>query len=259
MAIFIFLFGLIIGSFINVLADRLPRDEHIGGRSRCPRCQAVLVWYDLFPVVSFLFLGGRCRHCRQKISWQYPLIEIITGLLFLLVFNWQFPFFDQWPVFNFSFLNLFYFLFITACLLVIFISDLRYYIIPDQIIYAAIIFTVVYRGWFFRDLLGNNLMAAFLAGGFFLTLVLVSAGAWMGWGDVKLALVMGLILGWPKVLLALFLAFFVGAAVGLGLIFFGRKNWKSEIPFGTFLSASAFLIFLAGDRLISIVNDYWWW
>lgn len=254
MAIFVFLFGLIIGSFINVLADRLPEDKSIGGRSYCPRCQKVLGWYDLFPVVSFLFLGGHCRYCRQKISWQYPIVELATAGLFLLIFKWQFSDAGQWSVLNF-----FYFLFITACLLVIFISDLKYYIIPDQIIYAAAIFTVVYQGWFFRDLLWNNLTAAFLAGGFFLTLIFVSHGAWMGWGDVKLALVMGLILGWPKILLALFLAFFAGAAVGLGLILFGRKNWKSEIPFGTFLSAGAFLILLASNRLINIVNDYWRW
>lgn len=237
--IFVFIFGLIIGSFLNVLIDRLSKEESIRGRSYCPNCRTVLGWRDLIPIFSFFILRGRCRYCRQKISWQYPTIELLTGLLFLFIY-----------ALNPTPYTLIYLLFITSCLIVIFVSDLKYYIIPDQIIYSAIGVTILYY------LLDSPFLAALLASGFFLSLVFISKGAWMGLGDVKLAFLMGLILDWPKILIALFLSFLTGALVGSVLVVFYKKTWKSEIPFGAFLSASTLFVLFFGDFLLDLWKTF---
>lgn len=156
-----------IGSFLNVVICRLEtKDGIVGRRSHCPKCGQVLRWRDLVPVVSFFILGRRCRYCREKISWQYPLVEIATGLLFLLIFlnnfspfgrspaGWQFSSFGLAPdkIFN-QFLDLSisksliicYLLYVACSLLVIFVYDLRHYLIPDKIIYPAIVVAALFR------------------------------------------------------------------------------------------------------------------
>lgn len=252
--ILILLFGLCIGSFLNVVICRLKTKESIFiGRSYCPQCRAVLKWYDLIPVLSFLIQKGKCRYCNKKISWQYPIIEIITACLFLLIFNFSAK---GGPASGWQFLNLIYYLIITSFLIIIFVYDLKRYIIPDKIVYPAIIVSGIWylvSGIFIQDTkyeILNTILAAFMASGFFLFLVLVSKGKWMGLGDVKLAFLMGLILGWPNILLALFLSFFSGAIVGVGLIMLHKKGFKSEIPFGPFLSASTIFILLYGSQII---------
>ncbi len=265
MQIFIFILGLVIGSFLNVLIDRWSNDQSILGRSHCPHCFQTLRWFDLIPIFSFLFLGGRCRYCQQKISWQYPTVEIITGSLFLLISNFQLPIFD-----------LVYYLFIVSCLIVIFVADLKYYIIPDQIIYGGGAITIVYHIFQassavlqsgainlllvldkLEQYLGPYFLAALLAFGFFLLLVYISQGAWMGGGDVKLVFLMGLILGWPKIVIALAIAFLTGAIIGSLLVLTGTKTWKSEIPFGTFLAVSTLVALLWGDKSIAIWQSFW--
>ena len=244
---FIFFLGLLIGSFLNVVICRLGSKEPILlSRSHCPKCGALLKWPDLIPLLSFVLARGKCRYCHKKISLQYPLVELATGLLFLLIFN------------QFSILNpitLAYYLLIICFLLVIFVYDLKHYLIPDKIIYSAIIITLLNLGlkgpnfWALKTQIYNPFLAAFLASGFFLSLVLISKGKWLGLGDVKLAVLMGLILGWPNILLALFLSFLSGAIVGLGLIAFGKKTIKSQIPFGPFLAGSTILIIIFGQYL----------
>lgn len=256
----IFLFGLCVGSFLNVVIWRLDTDEGIVvKRSHCPKCGHVLRWYDLIPVLSFVLLGGKCRDCAKPISWQYPIVEITTGLLFLLIFN-QFI--------NFQFLNIFFFifwLFIVSCLIVIFVYDLRHYLIPDKIIYLAIVVTFLFRffeivnfrienllkieNWDLK-ILSGYLLSALGASAFFLAVVLITRGRGMGLGDVKLAFLMGLILGWPQILLALLLAFGGGAIVGVGLVIANRKTLKSQIPFGPFLVGSTIFTLLASPYLI---------
>ena len=302
----IFLFGSAVGSFLNVVILRLPstglrtnrsgqvcrlgkEESIIRGRSHCPKCGQVLAWYDLAPLVSFFMLRGRCRACQEKISWQYPLVEIATGLLFLLIFNFQFSIFDfaQGKIFNeFSVENLMatcFLLYVTCSLVVIFVYDLRHYIIPDVVLFPAVVVAAAYR--IFDALAINSsqpplslrggeipplnlrggegellinvfmiiwpyLLAALAAAAFFLFLVLVTRGRGMGLGDVKLSLLMGLVLGWPNILIALFLAFGLGALVGVSLILLGKKTLKSQIPFGPFLVAGALAALFWGQQII---------
>ena len=256
-SLFIFLLGLLIGSFLNVVICRLESKEPIlFSRSRCPKCGALLKWLDLIPLLSFVLTRGKCRYCNKKISLQYPLVELTTGLLFLLIFN-------QFSVSNlaitthaYQFLDSFFYLVIISFLIVIFVYDLKHYLILDKVIFPAIILAFVYR--FFDNSFLNSLLAALLVAGFFLALVLISRGKWMGLGDVKLAGLMGLVLGWPNVLIALFLAFMSGAIVGISLMIAGKKTIKSQIPFGPFLSASTVLVMLYGNQLIErlLVNFF---
>lgn len=248
----IFLFGLIVGSFLNCLIYRLEtKESFLKGRSYCPHCKHKLMWPDLTPILSFLILKGKCRYCQQKISIQYPLVELATAILFVSMFNIQY--------------SIFYIL-ITSFLIVIFVYDLKHYIIPDKVIYPAIATAFVYQ--LFRVLEFENwnlfgiwnlefgilrpLLSAIIASAFFLVIVLISRGKWMGVGDIKLAFLMGLILGWPNILVALFLAFFIGAAIGLGLIVSGKKRLSSEVPFGPFLVAGTFVSIFFGEQLVDL-------
>ena len=244
---FVFLFGLVIGSFLNCVIYRLEEEKSfLKGRSFCPSCKHILSWADLVPVLSFIFLGGKCRYCNKKISWQYPLVELATGTLFFLIF------------FKFGAWNLesFYYLLISSLLIIVFVFDLKHYIIPDGVIYTAIVISLLYNLIYSLFLISNPqaliqpLLAAFLAAGFFLLIVFISKGQWMGVGDIKLAFLMGLFLGWPNILVALFLAFFIGAVVGIGLIILKKKGLKSEVPFGPFLTIGTFLaLFFGGEML----------
>ena len=251
----IFIFGSCIGSFLNCLIYRLGRPRRktsfLRGRSFCPDCLHKLGFFDLIPVLSFVFLKGKCRYCGKKISWQYPLVEIATGLLFVLIF-WYLGFrldlaFGIWT------LDLLYLLIIFSLLIIIFVYDLKHYIIPDKVIYSAIGIVFVYRIIFnFQKTdLYYSVLSAFGACAFFFIIWAVSHGKWMGFGDVKLAFLMGLFLGFPNILVALFLAFLIGAIIGLGLIFFGKKNLKSQVPFGPFLILGTFTALFWGEKLVS--------
>ena len=254
-SLFIFILGLIVGSFLNVVICRLYTGEKIlFGRSHCPYCKKDLKWFDLIPLVSFISTKGRCRYCGKPISWQYPLVEFATGIIFLLIFNFQFS------IFNFQNLfTVFYLLIISCFLIIIFVFDLKHYIIPDKIIYPAIGVALFYNlfeiwdlgfGWSLGFGHWDFILAAFLASSFFLAIVLISRGRGMGMVDVKLAFLIGLILGWPNILVALFLAFLFGAIVGLLLIIISKKTLKSEIPFGPFLVTGTLIGLFFGDRII---------
>jgi len=241
----VFIFGLIVGSFLNSIIYRLPSGKSfLIQRSYCPYCKHKLSWKDLIPIFSFLILKGKCHYCKKAISWQYPLVELTTAILFLSFF-----------IFHFSF-----FIFIIACfLIIIFVYDLKHYIIPDKIIYPAIGTAFFYQ--FLRLVLNevvvlgfgilNPLSSAILASLFFLLIVLFSRGKWMGLGDVKLAFFMGLFLGFPNILIALFLAFFIGAIIGIGLIMSGKRTLKSEVPFGPFLITGTFIALFWGQAIIN--------
>ncbi|MBM4177582.1 prepilin peptidase, partial [Candidatus Gribaldobacteria bacterium] len=196
--IFIFLFGLIVGSFLNCLIYRLEQDQGktiLKGKSFCPKCHHSLRWFDLFPVISFFFLKGKCRYCSKKISWQYPTVEIATGLLFLLIFNFQFSMINEFSIFN-QFLVLFFWFIIWSLLLVIFVYDLKHYIIPDKVLVPFLGFILFFRilpffgNWKLeignsRPLLNGLFLACFVSFIFFL-IWLASKGRAMGFGDVKL-------------------------------------------------------------------------
>lgn len=248
---FIFIFGLIIGSFLNCVIYRLKTKESIvSSRSHCPKCGHKLSWKDLVPVLGFLSLKGKCRYCFQKISWQYPAVEIMTALLFLLIVFY----------FSFDLLSAAYYLLLASFLVVILVYDLKYYLIADEIIYSAIAivflerilrFAVNYPLLSVGEAILNPLISALSAAAFFAAMVFVSKEQWMGWGDVSLAFFMGLFLGFPNILLALFLAFMLGALVGIVLIIFGRKKMKSQVPFAPFLVWATFIALFWGERIIA--------
>lgn len=258
----IFIFGLLVGSFLNVVIFRAPKKQSfLRGRSKCPKCQKKLNWYELIPVLSFLFLGGKCSRCEAKISWQYPLVELLVGILFLLSGSYFIKFIEadicQWNffvIFNFIFL-----MYIASVLFLTFIYDLKYYIILNKVVYPSILIslaalalnTFYFKNTLLFPYLCSGLIGASIGGGFFFTLILISRGRWMGMGDAKLAVFMGLILGWDKMLCALLLAFVSGAIVGISLILLGKKKMKSEIPFGTFLSLASFISLLYGTQIIN--------
>lgn len=263
MAIFyfiIFVLGLAVGSFLNSIIYRLQTEESfLLKRSYCPHCKNSLSWQDLIPLLSFLVLRGRCRYCQEKISWQYPLVEFSTGFLF------AFTIYRFSPVTLGDFLAIFYLLFAIGFLIIIFVYDLKHYIIPDKIIYPAILVSgiwylssVIFFNFYTRYEILNTIYSAFGAAIFFLAIVLISRGRWMGLGDPKLAFFMGLLLGFPNILVALFFAFFIGAIIGIGLIVFGKKKLQSEVPFGPFLVTGTFFALFWGREIIdSYLNLFW--
>lgn len=261
----IFLFGLCLGSFLNVVIFRLETgEEMIKKRSHCMECGQTLAWYDLIPLVSFLWLSGRCRYCGNKISWQYPLVELATGLLVVSIFSFQFLTLRLSVEGSLVSGCLLY---VLCSLVVIFVYDLRHYIIPDVILFPAIIVTILWRSLESLLLLGGideiigrfslYFFSALGAAIFFLAIILITRGKGMGLGDAKLAFLMGVLLGWPDILGALLLAFFTGAVVGVGLIFLGKKNMKSQIPFGPFLIGGTLTMLFFGRFFLEWYGGYY--
>ena len=246
----IFIFGLIIGSFLNCVVYRLEEGDKLSGRSYCPTCKHNLKWIDLFPVFSYIFLKGKCRYCSKKISIQYPIVEILTGLMFVLVFN------QSTQTLNLS--ALVFSFYIVSSLIVIFVYDLKHLIIPDKILFPAIIITFLYQLLFnFSFLISNYLWAGLGAFLFFGTIFFMSNGKWMGFGDCKLVFFLGLLLGFPNILLGLFLGFFFGAIIGLVSILLNlsiegktKLDLKTQIPFAPFLIAGTIIAMFWGEQII---------
>ena len=238
--IFIFIFGTLVGSFLNVCIYRLPREESIVfPRSRCPSCYRTLGFFDLIPIFSHLFLKGRCRYCGGKISPFYSLVEALTGIIFLLV------------VFNFGLsLSALALVVFSSLLIVIFFIDLKHKIIPNTLTYPGIVFglgvSLLPPPLLVKFL--DSLFALILGGGFFLLIAFVSRGG-MGGGDIKLAGMMGAYLGCKDLILALFLSFALGALAGLFLILLKVKSRKDYLPFGPSLVVGTFLVLFWGEEL----------
>jgi leader peptidase (prepilin peptidase) / N-methyltransferase len=256
--IFIFILGLIAGSFLNCLIYRTEKEKSfLKGRSFCPYCGHVLSWQDLIPVISFILLRGRCRYCRERISVQYPLVELFTGSVFALIFHFRFFSVAQKEI-VFSFENAVSFLFLSfvfSCLIVVFVYDLKHFIIPDKVIYPAILAALGYNAYLFLindrlfHLFLDNIYSAVGACAFFLLVIFVSRGKGMGWGDAKLGFLMGLLLGPVNVVVALFSSFILGAIIGTGLLLLKKKKMKSELPFGPFLVTGTIIAMFWGQEL----------
>lgn len=241
----LFLFGLIIGSFLNVVVLRGETDESLGGRSHCPHCRNTIAWYDNIPVFSFLFLRGQCRHCKVNIAWQYPLVEFGTGVLFMLL---AWGFFSHVSSILFidgrSLLQFGLFVILASLLMVVVVSDIRTMTIPLLHLWGALgvagllvglrfvfpesVLLFQPSGW--SLLLGGGVAAAF-----FYALVFFSHETWMGMGDVWVAGVLGLTVGIEFLLFTLTLSFLFGAIVGILLLVLGQKGLRSQIPFAPFL------------------------
>lgn len=243
MDVIVFVFGAVIGSFLNVCIYRLQREESIvWPGSRCPKCGKTIAWYDNLPIVSFLFLLGRCRACRAPISWRYPLVEALNGAGYLLLLR-QFGL--MWP-------TLIYALFFSALVVITFI-DLDIQIIPDVISLPGIVIGLAVSYWLPQGFV-SSLIGLLVGGGFFWLVAEVGTRVLkqeaMGGGDIKLIAMVGAFLGWHNVLLTIFLASLAGAAVGL--LFMVLKGWgrRTPIPFGPFLALGAVLALFFGTTIV---------
>lgn len=234
----LFTIGLFIGSFLNVLIDRLPRNEKITGRSYCESCKKTLTWKDLIPVISFVYLHGKCRYCKTKLPLYYPFVEIVTGVMFALTFgimNYESGIMDL--------LTLAYSLFIVSIMTAIFFADLKHGIIPDKILLAGILVSLPVIFIIHNSLFMIQIASAIGAFGFMLLLYLVTKGKGMGFGDVKLAFLMGLILGFPGIFYSIYLAFLTGGVFAIILVLWKKRGLKSQVPFGPFLVGNFLLVF----------------
>ena len=258
---FVFILGLFVGSFLNVVVYRLHRAESfIRGFSKCLFCSHRLYPKDLFPLFSLLWLRGKCRYCRHKISGQYFWAELATGLSFTLIFWYIFAELDinafllqlNW----FTGLQLIGWWVFTSFLIIIFIYDLRYYLILDKVSLPAVAVAFI-----INIFLGHSwtslLLAMLVGGGFFLAQFVLSKGKWIGGGDIRLGLLMGAILGWTGVLLGLFVAYMLGGVFASILLLSKKKHLGDKLPFGTFLTIATFIVLLYGDILFKWYISLW--
>lgn len=254
LGLFVIFFGACIGSFLNCLAWRLYHNESLWGRSRCPKCHEMIAWYDNVPLLSYLALRGKCRHCQKKIVIQYFLVELVTACLFLLAFTKAFPqgislndlAYLQFPLT--IFLTMLRDWLLVSFLVVIFIMDLRWMVVADEISLPAI--AVIFGFNFYLGIPWNLLLSSAIIGaGFFALQYAVSRGRWVGGGDIRIGALMGVALGWPLTLVALMLAYFSGAFIGVILMALKKKDLKSPLPFGVFLAPATLVALWWGQAI----------
>ncbi len=252
----LFIMGLVIGSFLNVVIYRMVHnDSPLRGRSYCDSCKQQIAWYDNIPLVSFLVLKRKCRHCGGPIPWEYPAVEFLTGALFVWWFFIGSTFF-RLSATPFLVIQPMFWLFVGILLVLIFFTDFMYYLIPDSAVFLLTVLTFFYRLFLTHQnvMMGYDFQLALVcavgASLFFLALFLLTRGKGMGFGDVKLAFPIGLLLGWPSTLVAIFLAFILGAITGVAAILVRKKKLKSTIPFGPFLVLGTFIALLWGGDLV---------
>ncbi len=240
--ILVFILGLVLGSFANVCIYRMPRNlSVIKPNSHCTNCNKFIKWYDNIPVISYIILRGKCRNCGSKISFIYPAVELICGLLFL----------SMYFLFGFSYI-LFPFCMFVFSLLVITVIDFDFQIIPDEISFFLIILGLLVS--FLNPILGDtalqrilNSFLGFLVGGGSLLIVAI-IGKWifgkdaMGGGDIKIMAGVGTFIGWDKVLFSIFIACLLGSIVGIFMMLLKKIGKRQEIPFGPYLAISSFLV-----------------
>ncbi len=248
--ILIFLFGLAVGSFLNCIIYRLSVNEKPSGRSYCPKCRHKLSYKDLIPLFSYIFLLGKCRYCKKKISIEYPLVELLTGTLFLATFL----------LVGLSF-ELFFLLTALFFLILIFVYDLKHYIIPDFANFSLIgisLFYLVFLSFLEKNysILFYGLLSALFSFIFFFLLFYFTKGKGMGFGDVKFVIFMGLFLGFPSIIVGLFISFTLGAIIGLALIIIKRKKIKSQVPFAPFLIIGTLIAYFYGEKIIELYLSY---
>ncbi len=244
--IFSFIFGLIVGSFLNVCIYRLPRNMSIiSPRSSCPACNTPIKPLDNIPVLSYIFLRGRCRKCGEKISMRYPAVELLNGILYAAVFyffgpGWHLPFL----------------LFFSSAMIVITFIDLDFQIIPDIITIPSIAIGLVSASFLLPDpfnlsIVGfkNSIAGLFLGGGLFYLIAVLSRGG-MGGGDIKMMAMIGAFMGWKGVLLTTFIGSLVGSIFGIFLMVFRGRGRKTKIPFGPFLAFGALTTMFFGGKIL---------
>lgn len=235
--VFLFLLGLIFGSFLGALTYRLPRGLGcIKGRSFCPNCKKTIAWYDNIPVLSYFLLLGRCRACKKKISLRYPVIEISTGVVWAVLGNNPIA------------------LAVAMVLIVIFVIDIEHQLILDKLVFVGLAILLI--NFLFSDSqqIFKFLLAGFLSADILLFINLATKGSGMGLGDVKLALLIGSLVGLEKMLVWLFFSFSVGAIVGIILIVIGRATFRERIAFGPFLIIGLCLTLAYAQEFLKLIG-----
>ena len=242
-AALLFVLGLLVGSFLNVCIYRLPRRESLNWPgSHCTACDRPLSWYENIPLVSWLVLRGRCRTCHTPISPVYPIIEALTGLVFLTAFE----LYALTPLLAVRLL-------FACAMIVLFVIDLQHRILPNVITVPGVVVGFAVSLWLPPGWLSSSL--GLLLGGGVLFLIgevyyRTRGVEGMGMGDVKMLAMIGAFLGWPLMLLTLILATFSGAIVGLAMIVSGRGGAKAALPFGTFLAVGALVSAVVGQPIV---------
>ena len=250
--------GLIFGSFVNCLVWRLYNNESIMGRSYCPQCRKPIHFYDNVPILSFLFLGGKCRSCHKKISWQYPIVEAVSGLLFFLAF-YQYLNAQLLAGLNFlDIINSWHFWLLIAkrflaiiIFLALFIHDGRWYEVPLNLIIAA---AVLFFGLnlFLGYSLGSMILMCATGAAFFALQFILTRGRGLGEGDIWIGGLMGLMFAdIGQLAVALFIAYVLGAIIGVGLMMAGRKKMKSALPLGVFLAIGTLTTIIWSSEIIT--------
>ena len=236
---FVCILGLFIGSFLNVCICRIPLKESIVlPPSHCPHCQTRLKPWDLIPLLSYLLCRGKCRYCGAKISIQYPLLEVLTGFLYLLTY-WQFELTSEGYLM----------LLLVSALIVISGIDAKHRIIPDAITYPGMIIGFIAAIFSVHIQVTDAVFGFLAAGGFFFLIALLTRGG-IGGGDIKLMAFVGTFLGLKYALLAIFFGSIIGSFYGLGLIALKKAGLKSAVPYGPFLAAGTFISALYGNEII---------
>lgn len=247
--------GLCFGSFANAAVWRLKvRKDITKDRSECIHCHHKLGAADLIPIISWLMLRGKCRYCKKPISVQYPLVEAALTLYFVGSYL-------VWPselISVYAWIDFGLWLSYGVGLAILFVYDLRWYLLPDKVVWPLVVLgaadfinTSLWQGWTGVGFLAGLALAVLAIAGFYYVLHAVSGGKWIGFGDVKLGLFMGLALGWPLALLCLFLANFIGCLVIIPGLVSGRLKPDSRIPFGPFLIVAFILTGLWGNALMA--------
>jgi leader peptidase (prepilin peptidase)/N-methyltransferase len=245
----LFILGLVFGSFISALTWRYPRRISVNkGRSICPRCKNQIRWFDNIPLFSFFVLGGKCRNCKKHISLRYPLIEAVTAIGFVAIGDFVSTLQGQTLQGVYSIII---FLILFLILEAIFIIDLEHQIIPDSFVFAGLFVSATYYLLMPSAYsLLPRLSAGFLSATILLLIHLITRGRGMGLGDVKFAVLGGLLVGPQLFLIWLFLAFLTGALVGIILILGKKAGLKSQIAFGPFLILAIPLALLYGEKIL---------
>lgn len=250
----LFLIGAAVGSFTSVVIYRLHSGKKgiIRGRSKCPECDTKLSALDMIPIVSYLTLRGQCRYCNSEISYMYPMLELVTGCLFILLFA-KFPFLNNVSLnFSIPLLGLYLlYAFYTFILIFTFFFDLRYFKVADEIILPGVlvglIATIAYpqTPHIFDALIGSA-----IAAGFFGLQAFISRGKWIGLGDIRVGALMGVILGWKLTIVALIISYLVGSVVSLGVIAKKRQIRGIKIPFAPILVTGTFITIFFGEEIL---------
>lgn len=260
-SIMIFILGICFGSFFNVVGYRLPNEMSIiFPESHCPNCNHKLKWFELIPIFSYIFLKGKCKHCNKKISIMYPIFEFLTGVIFVLAFL---SYKDVYP----EIINIIYALLFSSAMIIIMISDIRYMIIPDEIIIFFSIVLVIIKLYIIYQ---NEMIDSALSLGYEFIFILLDGTALfcimylirmlgnelfktdsMGGGDIKMMMMISFVLGWRLSIVVIFLASFL--ALPISIVNMYRKN-EHMIAFGPYLALSALIIFLSKIEFSTLIS-----